>query len=482
MALAKLRACTRTSRFAFTAACAAMVAACGGDEAPPTASAPTSTPTPTPTTATCDIQNRLATTFNVFNTNYLFPSLLDTSVNRASFNAIQPYIDALVAPARAQNKDRGFSYVTSIKEENERIQSGATAGFGIRLVYDTTNARVFIAESFENAPAFAAGIDRGTELLSIDGQSIASLFASGGAQAVSNALGPSDPGTTRTLEFRTLDGTRITRSVVKADYNLDPVSDRYGAVVLNDGGKKVGYLNVRTFGSLTAEPNFRDAFASFKAQGVTELIIDVRYNGGGLISMGNLLLDLVAANRVGAVQSRITFRPSRASENETYRFNAQPQAIASTKIAFIGTGGTASASELVPNSMIPYLGNNVALVGSNTFGKPVGQEAFDITACDDRLRVVSLQLENANGQGEYFTGLASVMPNTCRAGDDIFTPFGDPREASTAAALDFLAGRSCTPITTQVDGQSVMSAGERIFLQPTAEKRSGAQWEIPGLY
>lgn len=481
MALADIRACTRTSRFAFTAACAALVAACGGEGAPPpTAGAPT--PTPTPTTSTCDIQNRLATTFEVFNTNYLFPSLLNTTVDRTQFNAIQPYIDALVAPARAQNKDRGFSYVTSIKEENARINSGATAGFGIRLVYDTTNARVYIAEAFENGPAFAAGIDRGTELLGINGQTVASLFASGGAQAVSDALGPNTPGTARNLRFRPLGGSETTVSVTKSDYNLDPVSDRYGAVVLNDGGKKVGYLNLRTFGSETVEPNIRGAFQKFRDEGITEVIVDVRYNGGGLISMGVLLTDLLARSEAGKLMGRISFRPSRASENQNINFSAQPQAIDATKIAFISTGGTASASEFVPNNMIPVLGNGLALVGSNSFGKPVGQEAFDITACDDRLRVVSLQLENRNGQGEYFTGLASVMPNTCRAGDDIFTPFGDPSEASIKAALDFLGGRSCTPITAQADGQSTMSADDKVFLQPAPGKRNGAQWEIPGLY
>ena len=477
MALAKLRACTRTSRFAFIAACTSLLAACGGDN-PPTAQAPT----PTPTTATCDIQNRLATTFDVFNTKYLFPDLLDTSVNRQNYSEIQPYIDALVAPARAQNKDRGFSYVTSIKEENARIQSGATAGFGIRLVYDTTNARVFIAEAFENGPAFAAGIDRGTELLAINGQTVSSLFASGGAQAVSAALGPSDPGTTRTLRFRPLGGSEITASVAKADYNLDPVSDRYGALVLDDGGKKVGYLNLRTFGSETVDPNIRAAVQKFRDQGVTEIIVDLRYNGGGLISMGVLLTDLLARSQAGNLMSRVTFRPSRASENESINFSSQPQAIDATKIAFISTHGTASASEFVPNNLIPVLGNNLALVGTNSYGKPVGQEAYDIAACDDRLRVIALQLENRNGQGGYFNGLASVFPNTCSAGDDIFVPLGDPKEASISAALDFLAGRSCTPITTSTRDKNVMSAGDKIFLQPEASKRSGAQWELPGLY
>src|SRR3546814_16373555 len=83
--------------------------------------------------------------------------------------------------------------------------------------------------------------------------------------------------------------------------------------------------------------------------------------------------------------------------------------------------------------MIPYLGTNMALVGTNTFGKPVGQFAFDLAACDDRLRLVAFKTENADHQGEYFTGLASVFPNTCRAHDDIFVQLGEPRSEERRA-------------------------------------------------
>ena len=490
MSLAKLRAGTHTSRFAFVAACSALVMACGGDNPPapplagvPTSSpAPTPTPTPTSTTAACSLSTRLANTLERFDQYYLFPDLLDRSANKANFSAVQPYIDALVAPARAQNKDRYFSYITSIAEENERIKSGSTAGFGVRLVYDTTNARVYIAEAFENGPAYKAGIDRGTELLAIGGQAVSSLFASGGAQAVSDALGPSDPGTTRLLRFRTLSGSTIETNVAKADYELDPVSDRYGALVLNDGGKKVGYLNLRSFGFETVDPNLRAAFETFRDEGISEVIVDVRYNGGGLILMGNLLLDMLGQDKVGQVQSRLTFRPSLSGWNETYLFTRQAEGISATKVAFITTGSTASASELVPNALVPYLGNNTALVGTNTYGKPVGQIAEDVKECDDRYRIIALKLANRDGQGEYFSGLAPIFSQTCLAGDDIFTPLGDPREASISAALDFLAGRACTPITSSTADKSVMRAGDKIMLQPEASKRSGAQWEIPGIY
>lgn len=434
-------------------------------------------------TSQCSLSDRQNWVLGQINEFYLFPSLIDNTANPAAFTTVQDYIDALVAPARAQSRDRFFTYITSIEEENALIRSGSSAGFGIRLAYDTANNRVFVLEAFENAPAFAQGIDRGTELLQIEGQNVAEIMAAGGPQAVSEALGPSDPGVTRSLRIRDVAGTVRDVSVSKADYSLDPISDRYGVQVIDDGGKKVGYVNLRTFIVDSAGPQLRDAFQRFRDEGITEVIMDFRYNGGGLVSVAELLGDLMGAGNTGQVFSKTTFRPSLASNNETVLFRSQPQAIAATKIAFIGRGGTASASELVANSFIPYLGQNTALIGSNTFGKPVGQIARDRDVCDDRLRVVAFQSENANNQGEYFTGLASVFPRTCSAGDDIFTSLGDPREASVATALDFLAGRSCTPITSSGQ-QGVQSARgvapDKELIQP--RQPTAAQYRIPGLF
>jgi C-terminal processing protease CtpA/Prc len=437
------------------------------------------------TSGGCTVSQQLDFANDVLNEWYLFPDLLDSSVDPADFNDVQTFLNAKVAPARAQSVDKGFTFATSIAEENALIASGSSAGFGIRLAYDTSANRVFVIESFETAPGFDAGFDRGSELLAIgtnasDIQTVASLMASGGPQAVSNALGPSDPGVTRLLRFTNASGDVVERSVEKADFALDPISDRYGTVILDDGGKKVGYLNLRTFIVSDAADQLRDAFGEFRSEGVTELILDMRYNGGGLVDVADTMGDLMGANRVGQVWSETVLRESKSSRNSTELFESELNALEPTKIAVIGTRSTASASELVTNSMIPYVGNGMALVGANTSGKPVGQFGFDLEDCDLRIRAVTFQTVNADGNGEYFSGLASVMPNTCRASDDIFTPLGDPNEASIARALDFLGGRTCTPITggTQRSTQSVTS--EREPLRP--ERPTSAQFEIPGLY
>ena len=429
--------------------------------------------------ATCSLASRQTFVRDVLNEWYLFPELLDRNVDPARYTDLQDYIDALVAPARAQNKDKFFTYITSIKEETDLIENGSSAGFGIRLSYDTSANRVFVLEAFENGNAFAAGLDRGTELLSINGQAVSSLMASGGPSAVIQALGPSQPGLARTLGFRTAEGVERTVSVTKSEFSLDPVSDRYGVRILNDGTEDVGYINLRTFIVADAGPQLRAAFADFKARGIDKVILDLRYNGGGLVSVAELLGDLLAADKVGQVFSRTVLRQSKSSENETRNFAAQSEAIAATKIAIIGGRGTASASELVANSFIPYLRENIALIGANTLGKPVGQFAFDRSACDDRLRAVTFKTVNAAGNGEYFNGLAGVLDRTCAANDDITRQLGDPREASVATALDFLAGRSCTPITSGQD-RTVQSVRGQQLLQPRTP--NAAQRENPGLY
>ena len=220
---------------------------------------------------------------------------------------------------------------------------------------------------------------------------------------------------------------------------------------------------------------------------MTDIVVDLRYNGGGLVSTAELFGDLLGRNRnASEIFSQTRFRPEKASKDERHFFAAQAQAIAPTRIAFIGTGSTASASELVINGMLPWLGTNMTLVGSNTYGKPVGQIALDKAECDDRMRVVAFATANSTGAGNYYNGLAPQISNSCAAGDDLNLPLGDAREASVRAAIDFLATGSCT---TRIAEASVGAAAQRSSTRVQAEpemlvpaRPSVAQRELPGLF
>ncbi|MBL0915894.1 MAG: peptidase S41, partial [Sphingopyxis sp.] len=354
-----------------------LLASCGG-EGGSLGSGPvtvTPTPSPTPTPTACGLTSRQSFAKAVIDEWYLFPSDVATGVNPASFTDVQTYIDALVAPARALNKDRYFTYITSIAEENAFYNSGSSAGFGVRLSYDASLQRVTILEAYEGAPAFAAGLDRGTQIVGIGTatsniRTIAAIVASEGTAGITNALGPSDPGVTRVLRIVDAGGGTREVSVTKADYDIDPVSDRYGAKVISENGRNYGYINLRTF-IRSADPQLETAFLNFRNQGITDVVIDFRYKGGGLVSTAELMGDLLGRNRTASeLFSQTLFRPSKSAENDRHFFEARPQSIAPTRIAFIGTGSTASASELVINGMLPYLGADMTLVGSQTYGKP----------------------------------------------------------------------------------------------------------------
>ncbi|MBB5705495.1 S41 family peptidase [Sphingopyxis panaciterrulae] len=474
---------------------ALMLASCGGgggggSSAPPVTVTPTPSPTPTPTpSASCGLSSRQAFAKAVIDEWYLFPNDVAT-VNASSYGDVQSYIDALLAPARAQNKDRYFTYITSIAEEEAYYTSGASAGLGVRLAYDPYAQVVVIAEAYEDAPALDAGIDRGARISAIgtssgNMRSISSIVASQGTAGIIDALGPDTAGVTRVLRVTDASGARNV-SVTKAEYDIDPISDRYGAKVIQSGGRSYGYVNLRTFIN-SAAPQLRAAFQDFRDKGITDVVIDLRYNGGGLVSVADLFGDLLGRDRsTSDLFSQLKFRPEKAAEEDSQHFfTAQPEAIAPTRIAFIGTLSTASASELVINGMLPYLGANMTLVGDNTYGKPVGQVALDNAECDDRMRVIAFALANADGQGDYYNGLASRIPNSCAADDDLSLPLGDPREASVSAAIGFLSGQACT---TRIADTRSASADRRTgapargpdMLVPA--KPTTAQRELPGLF
>ena len=471
--------------------CAAMLlAACGGGggSASSDAGEPTSTGTTTPTSSTgagCSLRERQDWALAQLREWYLFPETLPANPNPAAYATVDDYVDALTATARLQGRDRYFTYLTSISGENAYYNSGSSAGFGFRIAADAVARTAIVTETFEGTPALAANVDRGAQILAIGTstatlRNVSDIIASQGTAGVTDALGDNVVGLSRVLRISDASGTRVV-TLTKANYDLAPVSTRYGARIINDGGRQIGYVNLRTF-ITTADPALRNAFAQFRAAGVNDVVVDLRYNGGGLLSTAETLANLLGGNRApGDVVDYLTFRPEKSSENSTTNFVVQAQSVSPMRIAFIGTSGTASASELVINAFVPYLHGNVALVGSNTYGKPVGQIAVDRSQCDDRLRIIALAVQNGAHSNAYFNGLASAMEASCQAADDTSHAFGDPQESSLRAALDFIEGKSCSRIAADQQGAlSVGTSGKRILLMPS--RPDTPQREVPGLF
>ncbi len=400
---------------------------------------------------------------------YLFPELLPPSVDPSLSPAAT--LDALTQAARDQGKDRGWSYLTTVTQTQQFYGAGQSVGFGIVAL--VRGSQLFLGQVIQGSAAADAGFARGDEILRIGetAQSlvpVADLIAAG---TLSGAYGPSDPGVTRVFEVRTPAGDTVQRTVTKRLYTMTPV---LSAIVPRDPLPPAGYLSLSAFIG-PAETPLRQAFADFQAAGATHVIIDLRYNGGGQVSLAELLADLLGGAQVGQPMYAVQYNLRHSGSNAAASFSAVAGAASPPRIAFITTGATASASEIVPNVLDPYV--SVALVGEHTYGKPVGQLGFLDSRCDLALFLISFRLVNSAGQGDYYGGLpdAGFRGPLCPAPDDLTQPPESPAEASTAAALYWLENGSCPP-----------AAAATLALPPTEFPRplrpTPAQVEIPGLF
>ncbi len=427
----------------------------------------------------CGVEAEKRFVLDVVDDWYLFQDDLPSSINPDAYDTADELLDALTANARAQGKDRFFSFLTTRQQEEAFFGEGETVAFGFVTKLredDDGDFHLFVAKVEPGSPAAAAGFARGDEILAIGSspQNMTSISSLQGDAddvqfQISQLFGAFQVGVTRSFSVQPLTGPTVTRTITKAVITLDPVP---GTRIINRTGMTpIGYIAFDTFIS-PAESQLRDAFETFKAQNVRDVIVDLRYNGGGLVSVGELLADLLADDQDGEVMYRLLLNDKHQDEDETVRFNSQDESISALRIAFITTGSTASASELVINALEPYA--EVALIGDPTFGKPVGQGGFEMPGCDTVLRLIAFETVNADDEGRYFDGLPTddFSGDFCPAEDDLFAPRGDESEESTATALTWINSGACPSA----------KALARPMLTPRLAKPQLAQEQLPGLF
>jgi C-terminal processing protease CtpA/Prc len=322
-----------------------------------------------------------------------------------------------------------------------------------------------LSRVFVDSPAGRAGLARGQTIVALDGRSIADIQAAEGVSAVLD---------NDVVEFtmRPLAGPDFSVTLTKDIVTIDPLPQ--WRIIDGSGGRKIGYLEFATFIS-TATPGFETIFAEFNAQNVTEVIIDLRYNGGGLVSTAELLGDYLGGRiATNLVFSSTEFNADRGPDNNSRTlFTQLGNSLNLTDLVVIATRGTASASELVVNGLDPH--TRVAIVGSNTFGKPVGQIGLELPGgCDILLRPTSFKTVNAVSFGEFFDGL----PVDCPAVDDLGVPVGVDTDPNMIAALGYLETGTC-PLVAAPDAVNKASAGVEAPSAGSADPRpelTGPPW------
>ncbi len=417
-----------------------LLAACGGGGG----GGSSESDSPVADDGVCGVTSQKAFVRDVAQDWYLWVDEL-ANPNPADYSTAQAYLDALVEPLFLDGRDPGFSYVTTQQEDQASFTSGAYIGFGFRYTQESLNAgeEWWFLDVLEGSPAADAELARGQEILAIDtGSGFETVDELTARDATTTEIfGPSDVGVERRFRVREAESVREV-TLVKRELDTPPLA---GPALLIDrpGLSPVGYFHLRGFQDDATQPLI-ETTTFFAEAGVTDMVIDLRYNSGGSIEEADILLNLIGGI---AAQGEESFRVSHnrlraATEDISEFFERRSGSMSPLRIAFITTDGSASASEMIINSLEPWF--EVVLVGEDTLGKAVGQYGFSQPGCDTLLRLVSFELVNGEGLGEWYNGLAATGRFTlCPADDDYTRGFGDPEETSLRVALDWLNSGVC---------------------------------------
>jgi len=393
---------------------------------------------------------------------------LSDEMNALSQYATNP---ATGGPYEYSILDPGTAKYSFIDDGTETAAlNGVKGDFGFDVQYNTaTDLRIEYV--YAGSPAGLAGVQRSDEITSINGNTNISYDGPGYGNStnldfVSNAIYESSA---ITLNMTRTDGTTYSVNLTTASYNVNPVLK--DTIITTSNNHVVGYIVFNSFVSdAVADPILDPIFANFAAQGVTDVVVDLRYNGGGYVATAEHLDDLIVpAAKSGTLMYNTYYNSNLVSGKDPllgnqwrsgspdYNYGQLNYSVAANatnftkagslavpRVFFIMTGQTASASELTINNLRPEM--DVEFIGEISYGKPVG--FFDIDINKYIMYTPEFSVENSAGQGGYYQGFnpgATGYPGYF-AYDDLSKNWGDPTEGLFAAALsDVTTGTYSVP-------------------------------------
>ena len=353
-----------------------------------------------------------------------------------TFTSPEAYLDAV----RHRPLDSSFSYIATQAESDAFYSDSQFVGFGFRWTLASADD-LRLTDVYAGSPAAEAGLVRGARMLEINGRRIGDIVAAG---ELGGIFGPAEVGVTAQIRFVDRNGQERSATIAKRLVTIPTV-----AVVrtIPTGDRRVGYIHFENFVGPSMDA-LDDAFTRLRADGANELVLDLRYNGGGLVRVAQHLGGLIGGERTkGKVFVRFAHNDRNSHRDSRHEFPVPSQALGVSRLIAITSDASASASELIINGLRPFM--DVTVVGERTFGKPVGQYGYDF--CGLTLFPVSFATVNARDEGDYFGGL----PADCPAPDDLGRDLGDPAEGSLAEALHVIrTGRCSTTAAASAHAQA----------------------------
>jgi len=353
---------------------------------------------------------------------------------------------------------------------------GSNADFGFEPIYNYSPTDLRVKYVYPGSPADQAGVKRGYEIMSINGSTALDGSSNSDINYIVNAIYYSN---SITMELKRYDNTTFTATFNTANYTVNPVLTYK---VFNEGnGRIAGYIAFNSFTALdNAKPQLNTAFNAFITAGVTDVIVDLRYNGGGAGETAEYLDDLIVPASKNNTLMYTTYFNSNLQNgkspliNKKFGFTTSDFAPSNNqagfikalslnpnRVFFIVTGSTASSSELTVNNLRPEM--DVELVGDTTYGKPVGEIPIPLGS-DGKYILYSPQIyvKNSANQGDYYAGMTpgSGGYKGTLADDDATKDFGDSTENMLAHALHYIKTGTYAMNKPQV--QSLL-AGKQMF-------------------
>jgi len=341
----------------------------------------------------------------------LYSLMIDWYLYKDSISDVNPdnysNVDDLLQAMRYTIRDK-WSYITTEDEYAQYYEEGTYVGYGFGHSPDS-EGKVRITFLYEDSDLNDFGITRSWKINKINGVNIDK------DSDIGTLLGANEVGIDNTFEFESPTGTIVSENLSKKLVTMNTVSNQQ---VITSGSDKIGYFVFKSFIG-PSNDELTEAFSDFKTQGVNELVIDLRYNGGGRMDVVSHLAGLIIPNNLnGELFLQYEHNLDHSGENSEYIFDQETGSLKLDKVYFITSKGSASASEAIINGLDPYL--DVYIVGDDTYGKPVGMYSFSSRVSDLVYVPISFRLVNADNYGGYYSGLKADS----YVDDDFYNDFG----------------------------------------------------------
>jgi len=365
--------------------------------------------------------------------------------------------------ASGRDKDQ-FHFTYSTAQWEQLSQAGVEIGYGVQwvVISNAPPRKVLAAYVEPGTPAANVLLPRGAEVLMVDGVDVVNATGGNVGTQLNAAFYPTAAGQTHTFQIRETTGAVRTLSMNSVAVTHQPVLD---SRVLDASGVPVGYLLFNDH-IATAESQLVSAINSFRTAGVQELILDLRYNGGGFLDIASELSYMIGGSMTaGQTFERLVFNDKNPNTNPVtgqaltptpFHNTARGFSVATgtrlptlnlTRVYVITGSNTCSASESIINGL-RGVGVQVYQIGSTTCGKPYG--FYPQNNCGTTYFSIQFEGRNAAGFGTYPDGftpensmdIGSVELPGCSVADDFTRELGDLREARLSAALGFLASNN----------------------------------------